>query len=111
MPRPMNPIGICRSLRTSAPSDLDRLPRQKSPMAVLLQPDHQNADLHRVDLAVALVFAGEDKAGDRIAADDVGCFVAHADGLPARLHGPVYELGLVLHLAARMAVAELFGGQ
>ena len=45
----------------TASSELDRLPRQKPPTAVLLQTNHQSPERHRSDLAVALRIAAKVK--------------------------------------------------
>ena len=60
--RAVRPVRAAKDDASIVRSDFDRLPRQELPMTLLFQPDHQDADLHRIDLAVALALTCEDKS-------------------------------------------------
>src|SRR6266850_2601276 len=85
------------------------LPGQKLPIPVLLLPDRQDAELHRVGLAVTFAFAGERVPHGRGVADDLDGLVRQGDELPRRASArrAVDKLGFVLDPSRRMAIAEL----
>src|SRR5262245_6898878 len=89
------------------------LPCQELPISVLLLPDCQNAELHRVGLAVAFAFARERVPHNGGSADDVDRLVRQGDELPPRLATSrvIDKLGFVLDPARRMAIAQLICGE
>jgi hypothetical protein len=85
------------------------LPGQQLPTPVLLVPDRQDAELHRVGLAVTFAFARERVSYDPCIADNVSGLVRQGDELPPRLSArrALDKLGFVLDPSHRMAIAEL----
>src|SRR6266852_3817830 len=95
-------------------SELECLPCQQLPAAVLLLlPDLQDADPCRAGLAVALGFAGEHVAHDRIVAGNRDFRLGQGNRFVDRLLAgdDVDELRLGLEPAAGMPVAQLIGGK
>src|SRR5262249_54961094 len=89
----------------------ESLAGQQFPVATLLLPDLQNADLGAGELTIGFAFGRPRMARDRIVADDSDGVTGQAERFddPLSGHTPLDELGLVLPPATRMTVAQLPG--
>ncbi len=89
------------------------LPRQQLPAAVLFGPHREDAYLRAGRLAVGFAFRNPEVPGDGVAAGHRDLQLRKVDRFDDAfsVHDTVDEFGLVLDHRARMAIAQLLGGE